>query len=166
LDRPARRNAYSARMRDELVAALQLASSDPTITTVELRGEGPSFCSGGDLAEFGTVADPATAHQIRTTRSAGYLAHLVAHRLKPRVHGPCVGAGVELPAFATRVCAAAGATFRLPEVGMGLIPGAGGTVSLPRRIGRHRTAWLAITGCELDTDTAFRWGLVDQIDPA
>ena len=166
LDRPARRNAYSARMRDELVAALQLASTDPTITTVELRGEGPSFCSGGDLAEFGTVEDPATAHQIRTTRSAGYLAHIVAGKLMPRVHGPCVGAGVELPAFAARVCAAPGTTFRLPEVDMGLIPGAGGTVSLPRRIGRHRTAWLAITGSELDVETALRWGLVDQIDPA
>ena len=166
LNRPARRNAYSARMRDELVAALQLASSDPTITAVELRGEGPSFCSGGDLAEFGTVEDPATAHQIRTTRSAGYLAHLVADKLIPRVHGRCVGAGVELPAFAARVSAAAGTTFRLPEVGMGLIPGAGGTASLPRRIGRHRTAWLAITGCELDAETALRWGLVDQVDPA
>lgn len=165
LDRPDRRNAYSARMRDELVAALQLASSDPTITAVRLRGNGPSFCSGGDLAEFGTVEDPATAHQIRTTRSAGYHAHLVRDRLMPRVHGPCVGAGVELPAFAARVSAAPGTTFRLPEVGMGLIPGAGGTASLPGRIGRHRTAWLAITGSELDVETALRWGLVDQIDP-
>jgi len=165
LDRPARRNAYSARMRDELVAALQLASSDPSITAVRLRGNGPSFCSGGDLAEFGTVEDPATAHQIRATRSAGFHAHLVRDRLMPWVHGPCVGAGVELPAFASRVSAAPGTTFRLPEVGMGLIPGAGGTVSLPRRIGRHRTAWLAITGCDLDAETALRWGLVDRLDP-
>lgn len=165
LDLPDRRNAYSARMRDELVAALQLASSDPTITAVRLRGNGRSFCSGGDLAEFGTVQDPATAHQIRATRSAGHLAHLVRDRLMPRVHGPCVGAGVELPAFAARVSAAPGTTFRLPEVGMGLIPGAGGTASIPPRIGRHRTAWLAITGCELDVATALRWGLIDRIDP-
>jgi enoyl-CoA hydratase/carnithine racemase len=47
---------------------------------------------------------------------------------------------------------------------MGLIPGAGGTASIPRRIGRHRTAWLALTGAELDARTAERWGLVDAVE--
>jgi enoyl-CoA hydratase/carnithine racemase len=55
--------------------------------------------------------------------------------------------------------------FRLPEVAMGLIPGAGGTVSLPRRIGRQRTAYLAISGNVLETSTAAEWGLVDRIAP-
>ena len=53
--------------------------------------------------------------------------------------------------------------FRLPEVAMGLIPGAGGTASLPRRIGRRRTAWMALTGQPVDVDTAARWGLVDRV---
>jgi hypothetical protein len=165
LDRPGRRNAYSARMRDELVDALQLACCDPTITQVHLRGTGRTFCSGGDLAEFGSVENTATAHQIRMTRSAGHAAHLVATKLAAHVHGACVGAGVELPAFAGLVTAARGTTFRLPEVGMGLIPGAGGTASIPRRIGRERTAWLALAGEELDVETALRWGLVDSITP-
>ena len=163
LDRPERRNAYSARMRDDLVAALELAASDPTITSVVLSGAGPSFSSGGDLAEFGTVDDPATAHRIRMSRNAGYLTHLVAAKLTAFVHGPCVGAGVEIPAFAGRVSVAPGATFRLPEIGMGLIPGAGGTASIPRRIGVPRTAWLALSGSEIDADTAVRWGLADSI---
>ncbi|HVA74776.1 MAG TPA: enoyl-CoA hydratase/isomerase family protein [Acidimicrobiales bacterium] len=166
LDRPARRNAYSAGMRDSLVAALELAASDPTITEVHLRGSGPSFCSGGDLSEFGEVADPATAHQIRMARSAGYHSHAIASRLVAHVHGACVGAGVELPAFAGRVLADPGTTFRLPEVSMGLIPGAGGTASIPRRIGRQRTALLALAGHELDAETALLWGLVDEIVPA
>jgi enoyl-CoA hydratase/carnithine racemase len=51
----------------------------------------------------------------------------------------------------------------LPELQLGLVPGAGGTVSLPRRIGRHRTAWLALTGSVIDAQTAFDWGLVDEI---
>ena len=46
---------------------------------------------------------------------------------------------------------------------MGLIPGAGGTVSLPRRIGRQRTAWLALSGERIDVDTAMAWGLVDEV---
>lgn len=163
LDRPARRNAYSAAMRDALVAALELAANDPTIAHVDLRGRGPSFCSGGDLAEFGTVPDPATAHQIRATRSAAHHIHTIAARITAHVHGACVGAGVELASFAGRVIADEGATFRLPEVGMGLIPGAGGTAGIPRRIGTHRTAWFALTGAELDARTALEWGLVDEI---
>ena len=52
----------------------------------------------------------------------------------------------------------------LPEIALGLIPGAGGTVSLTRRIGRLRTAWLAFSGCAIDADTAQAWGLVDEIE--
>jgi enoyl-CoA hydratase/carnithine racemase len=70
---------------------------------------------------------------------------------------------VELPAFAGRVVAAPDATFRLPEVGFGLVPGAGGTVSVPRRIGRQRAAWLALTGAVVDARTALAWHLVDEI---
>ncbi|HRD62679.1 MAG TPA: enoyl-CoA hydratase/isomerase family protein, partial [Nocardioides sp.] len=71
LDRPARHNAFSAQMRDELLAALDVAKLDPTVVEVVLRGAGPSFCAGGDLAEFGTTPDPATAHLVRVARSAG-----------------------------------------------------------------------------------------------
>ena len=81
------------------------------------------------------------------------------------VHGGCVGAGVELPAFAGRVVADPAATFWLPELGMGLVPGAGGTVSIPRRIGRQRAALLAVTGRRIDAATALAWGLVDDIAP-
>jgi enoyl-CoA hydratase/carnithine racemase len=57
-------------------------------------------------------------------------------------------------------------TFRLPEVAMGVVPGAGGTASIPRRIGRHRTAALALSGLLIDAPTALRWGLIDRIDPS
>ncbi len=117
---------------------------------MELRGEGGSFCSGGDLDEFGTRPDPATAHLVRLARSPGWLLHQLAARTHVVVHGPCRGSGVELPAFAGRVTAHPDATFALPEVAMGLIPGAGGTVSLVRRIGRHHTARLALTGRVID----------------
>lgn len=163
LNRPDRRNAFSVAMRDALVEALQLAVADPSITEIELRGRGPSFCSGGDRDEFGTLPDPATAHAVRATRNPAALLAACADRVRVVVHGACVGAGVELPAFARRVLAAPDAFFQLPEVAMGLVPGAGGTVSLPRRIGRQRTAYLCLSGVRLDAATALRWGLIDEI---
>lgn len=163
LNRPRRHNAFSVEMRDALVEALQMAVADTSCERIVLRGEGPSFSSGGDLSEFGRLTDPATAHGIRSTRHPGRLLIRCAGRLEARVHGACIGAGVELPAFAGRVVAAPDAFFQLPELSMGLVPGAGGTASLPRRVGRHRTAWLALTGKQVDADAALRWGLVDEI---
>jgi enoyl-CoA hydratase/carnithine racemase len=163
LNRPEKRNAFSAEMRDALCEALALVIQDASLRSVVLMGEGPSFSSGGDLDEFGTFPDPATAHAIRATRNAALLLSRCAERVEARVHGACVGAGVELPAFCRRVVAAPGAFFQLPEVGFGLVPGAGGTVSLPRRIGRQRTAWLALTGRRLPVEEALGWGLVDEI---
>jgi enoyl-CoA hydratase/carnithine racemase len=164
LNRPKVRNAVSGDLRAELCEALAVACADPSLRSVELRGAGPSFCSGGDLDEFGTLPDPVTAHLTRTGRSPGRLLAALGDRTTAYVHGACVGAGIELAAFAGRVVADPGATFALPELGLGLIPGAGGTVSIPRRIGRQRTAWLAAGGAVLDAGAARRWGLVDEID--
>jgi enoyl-CoA hydratase/carnithine racemase len=156
-------------MRDALVEALTVGVADPTVTVV-LQGAGASFCSGGDLGEFGTTPDPATAHLIRLTRSPAMLAAHLSPRLVARVHGACIGAGAELAAAGAEL-AAAGARvvaqpatfFALPELALGLVPGAGGTVSLPRRIGRHRTAWLVLSGERIGVERARRWGLVDEL---
>jgi len=163
LNRPSRHNAFSAEMRDGLVEGLRIAVGDSSIADVVVRGAGPSFSSGGDLDEFGTLPDPATAHAIRSTRNPARLLADCAERVRFEVHGACVGAGAELPAFAHRVVAAQDAFFQLPEVAMGLVPGAGGTVSIPRRIGRQRTARLALAGLRIDAETAWRWGLVDEL---
>jgi len=81
------------------------------------------------------------------------------------VHGACIGAGTELTAFAGTVVADDESYFQLPECRFGLVPGAGGTVSVLRRIGRQRTAWMAITGERVEAKTALRWGLIDAIEP-
>jgi enoyl-CoA hydratase/carnithine racemase len=163
LNRPKVRNAYNAAMRDALCEALSLVCADPSIREVHLFGGGPDFCSGGDLAEFGTSADPATAHLIRTSRSGARLLGMVGGRVVAHLHGACVGAGIELPALAGRVVADPGTRMRLPELAMGLIPGAGGTATLPRRIGRHRTAWMALSGQFIGATTGRAWGLIDEI---
>lgn len=162
LNRPERRNAYGREVRDALVAALDVALLDENVRVV-VAGAGPSFCSGGDLGEFGTTPDLTTAHFVRTRGGAGRVMHRIAQRLEVRVHGSCVGAGIELPAFATRIVADPSATFRLPEVAMGLIPGAGGTVSIPRRIGRWRTLHIALSGAEIGVEEALSWGLIDDV---
>jgi hypothetical protein len=162
LNRPQVRNAFNRAMRDALTDALRAAAYG-TSALVILRGEGPSFCSGGDLSEFGTQRDPTDAHVIRSTRSVPFWAWRCSDWLRAEVHGAAVGAGVELAAYAARVAARSDAFFLLPEVAMGLVPGSGGTVSIPRRIGPHRSAFFALSGARLDALTARRWGLIDEV---
>ena len=166
LNRPEKRNAFSAEMRDALCEGLQLAVADASIERVVLSGEGACFSAGGDLDEFGTLPDPATAHAVRTTRSPARLLALCADRVRAELHGACIGAGIELPAFAAHVVAREDAFAELPELAMGLVPGAGGTVSLPRRIGRQKTAWLALSGERIDAARGLAWGLFDAVSPA
>jgi enoyl-CoA hydratase/carnithine racemase len=163
LQRVSAANALDVRMRDELLEVLAVVEADPDLNVV-LRGDGAVFCSGGDLDEFGSAPDPATAHLVRLRRSIGAVLARVADRVTVVVHGTAAGSGVELAAFAGRVVAHPEARFVLPELGLGLVPGAGGTVSLTRRIGRHRTAWMALTGRAIDVPTARSWGLVDEIE--
>ena len=163
LNRPRKRNAYSAGLRDGLCEALGLAMADDSIRRVVLDGAGPCFSAGGDLDEFGEATDAGLAHASRMARNAGVLIDCLRDRVEARLHGACIGAGIELPAFAGRVVAREDAFFQLPEVAMGLIPGAGGTTSILRRIGRRRLAYMALTGDRIDARTALDWGLVDAV---
>lgn len=166
LNDPERRNAFSTRLREALLEAVLLAEADETIGQVEISGAGPAFCSGGDLNEFGTATDLGAAYLVRLARAPWRVIDRIAARVTVRAHGACVGAGTEITAFAGRVIAAPDAFFALPEVRMGLVPGAGGSVSVPRRIGRWRAAWLMLTGERLAAQTALRWGLADKVtDP-
>ena len=164
LNRPTKHNAFSASMREGLTEALLLARTDTSIEQVTLHGAGPSFCAGGDLEEFGEARDAAIAHLTRTTRSPGRLIYSMRDKIKVNLQGACIGAGIEMTAFAGRVIARPDAFFALPEVGFGLVPGAGGTVSIPRRIGPHRTALLGLSGQRIDCATALSWGLIDAIE--
>lgn len=165
MTRPRLHNLLDRQGRDELAAAFALAGLPGDRRPVTWRAEGASFCAGGDPAEFGTVSDPASAHTIRL--AAGPAAHLaaIADRTTARVHGACVGAGVELATIAGSVVADPGSRFRLPEVTMGLIPGVGGTWSIPRRIGRRRTLEWLMLDLDVDAETALAWGLVDEVSP-
>ncbi|BBZ26198.1 enoyl-CoA hydratase [Mycolicibacterium madagascariense] len=166
-NRAARHNAFSTDARAALLEALEVARLDPSVTELVLCGNGPSFCSGGDLAEFGTFDDPASAHLARTRYSPALVLDEITARLgrscRAEVHGRVLGSGLEMMAFCGHVSAHCDTVFGLPELTLGLIPGAGGTVSVTRRIGRWRTAYLVLSGATIDAATALEWGLVDAV---
>ncbi|WP_293004127.1 enoyl-CoA hydratase/isomerase family protein [Mycobacterium sp.] len=166
-NRPQRHNAFSTDARAALLEALTVAQLDSSVEEVVLTGNGPSFCSGGDLDEFGTLRDPASAHLARTRYSPALAIDAITARLgdacRAEVHGQVIGSGLEMAAFCGRIEAVPGTVFGLPELNLGLVPGAGGTVSVTRRIGRWRTAYLVLSGQKLDASEALAWGLVDAV---
>ena len=163
LARPETRNAINVEMRDALVEILEAALADGA-RPILLTARGKCFSTGGAVWEFGEAADPATAHRIRMTRSPALCLARLAPRLTVRVQGAAIGAGVELAAFGSRLTATPDAWFQLPELRYGLIPGAGGTVSIARRIGRRRVAYMALSMRRISAASALDWGLVDAIE--
>jgi len=163
LNRPENRNSLTVEMRDALVELFDLVITDSSIRRLQLSGRGSCFSVGGELREFGLSTDVATAHWVRSTHNPGRLLARCADRVHCHIHSACIGSGMEIPAFASHVSAQPRTFFQLPELSMGLIPGAGGCVSVSRRIGRHRTAWLALTAKKINVQTALDWGLVDEI---
>ncbi|HEV7445671.1 MAG TPA: enoyl-CoA hydratase/isomerase family protein [Steroidobacteraceae bacterium] len=164
LDRPQARNAIDRSLRDQLVEAFTLAGLDSEVRSMQLRAVGTAFSIGGDLDEFGTTRDPATAHLIRSRTLPALALAGRAGILDVHVQGACVGAGLEIAAFAGRLTATSDAWFQLPELAMGLIPGAGGCVSVPGRIGRQRAGLMILSGRRINATTALRWGLIDAIE--
>lgn len=163
LARPDAGNAIDRPMRDALYEAFALVNMDRSITRITLRAEGKAFSLGADLGEFGTTIDPATAHMIRSRTLPAREALRCADRFAVEIDGAAIGAGLELAAFASRITATRRSWFQLPELAMGVLPGAGGCVSLTRRIGRQRTALMVLSGRRIGARQALEWGLVDAL---
>ncbi len=165
LDRPAVLNAYDVGMRDDLFAALGAADDDPDVRALVLRGSGPAFSSGGDVREFGTAPSPSVARAVRWRRDVwGRLIALRAGTVAA-VHGWAVGGGMEMALLCDLRVAADDARFALPETGLGMIPGVGGTQTLPRSAGLGRALDVVLSGRELDARAAAAAGLVHRVVP-
>jgi len=165
LDRPECLNAYSVAMRDDLHAVLAAADADPAVRVLVLRGRGPAFSTGGDLREFGSAPSPFVARQVRWQRDVwGQLLRLRAVTLAA-VHGLAVGGGMEMALLCDLCLAADDARFALPETGRGMIPGVGGTQTLPRRVGVGRALDLVLAGRWLTAREARAAGLVLDVVP-
>lgn len=163
LNRPTIRNPISVEVREGLLATLELLELDDSIRELRVRGAGACFSVGGHLNEFGTLPDAAVAHWVRTVRSPARMLAKLGQRTRFYIHGACIGSGIELPAFGRTVVAHSRTFFQMPELSLGLIPGAGGTVSMTRRIGRQRLAWFVLSGRRINARTALEWGLVDEL---
>jgi enoyl-CoA hydratase len=167
VNRPDKLNALNALLIGELDACLGALGEEPAVRAVILTGAGPkAFVAGADIAEL--VGLGAAAAE-RLARRGQALMDRIENLGKPviaAVNGFALGGGLELAMACSFRYAADTARLGLPETGLGLIPGYGGTQRLPRLVGRGRALELILTGDLVDAATALALGLVDKVVPA
>lgn len=166
LNRPKALNAYSVQMRDDLYEVLGAINDDDEVRVAVIRGAGDkAFCAGADLTEFLTAPSAIEARQIRFRRDLWKLFLSIPQPLIAAVHGYVLGSGMEIAACCDIRVASEDAVFGLPEVGLGIIPGAGGTQTIPRLIGVSRSLEMLLTNRWIPADEAHRFGLVNKVVP-
>jgi len=166
LNRPDVLNAINMRMRDELWELMQAVRDDPDVRVVVFKGAGDrAFSAGADISEFGTAPSIAEARRARRERDLWGLILSLDEVLIAAVHGYALGAGVELPMCCDIRIASDDARFGLPEVGLGYIPSAGGTQTLPRHVPPGLAMQMILTGDPIDAPTAYARGLVQRLVP-
>ncbi len=164
LDRPEKKNALTGDMYHALSDGLERASADAAIRAVLLCGNGPAFSSGNDVNDFLSRgdADPQTTPSVRFIKAlARFDKPLVA-----AVQGLAVGIGTTMLLHCDLVYASADARFSTPFSKLGLVPEAGSSLLLPRRIGAVRANAMLMLGEALDAENAVVAGLVNALFPA
>ena len=166
LNRPQVLNIYNIQMRDDLYQVLQAIRDDPEVRIAIFKGAGEkAFCAGADLSEFLTAPSPVIARQVRFGRDVWGLFLSIPQPLIAAVHGYVLGSGIEIALCCDIRIASEDARFGLPEVGLGIIPAAGGTQTLPRIIGRGRALEMLLTNRWLTSGEALQFGLVNRVVP-
>jgi enoyl-CoA hydratase/carnithine racemase len=166
LNRPKALNAYNVRMRDELYEILRAVKEDDEVQVVILKGAGEkAFCAGADLTEFLTAPPPVFARQARFERDVWGRFLSVARPVIAAVHGYVLGSGIEMSLCCDIRLASDDARFGLPEPGLGIIPAAGGSQTLPRTIGQAAALEILLSDRWLDAKEALRLKLVNRVVP-
>ena len=166
LNRPQALNVYNIQMRDDLYEVLSAIKDDSEVRVVVFKGAGEkAFCAGADLSEFLTAPSPIVARQVRFSRDVWGLFLSIPQPLIAALHGFVLGSGIEIALCCDIRIASEGTKFGLPEVGLGIIPAAGGTQTLPRIIGRGRALEMLLTSRWLSGEEAFHFGLVNRLVP-
>jgi len=166
LNRPHALNAYNLKMRDELYQVLSALGDDPEVRVGIFRGAGErAFCAGADLAEFLTAPSPIVARQARWARDIWGLFLSITKPLIASLHGYVLGSGLELALGCDIRLASEDAQFGLPEPGLGIIPAAGGSQTLPRVIGGAKALEILLSGRWIGAEEAYNLKLVNRVVP-
>jgi enoyl-CoA hydratase len=164
LNRPSHLNAHSIQMRDELYEILEAVRDDDEVRVGILRGAGEkAFCAGADLSEFLTAPPPVKARRARFERDVWKLFLSIPQPMVAALHGYVLGSGIEMALCCDIRIASEDCRFGLPEVGLGIIPAAGGTQTLPRAVGPAKALEMLLTNRWVDADEAAAAGLVNRV---
>jgi len=166
LNRPKVLNAYNIQMRDELYQILSAIKDDLDVMCVIFKGQGEkAFCAGADLTEFLTAPSPTIARRVRFERDVWGLFLSVPQPIIVALHGYVLGDGLEIALCCDIRIASENAKFGMPELGLGIIPAAGGTQTLPRTVGKAKAFEMLYTGRHINAEEACRTGLVNRVVP-
>jgi enoyl-CoA hydratase len=165
LDRPKALNALDTATLESLIQCCDAVRADSTLRAVVVTGAGRAFVAGADVGEM-------RRHSPLEAEAFSRLGHRAMSALESlpvpviaAVNGYALGGGCELALACDWIYASAKARFGLPEVGLGLIPGFGGTTRLSRRVGLAWAKEIALTGEAIDAETALRIGLANRVLP-
>ncbi len=166
LNRPNALNAVNIKMRDELYEVLPAIDDDPEVMLAIFKGAGErGFSAGADITEFGTVPSQAIGRQVRWERDLWGQFLSVSKPLIVAIHGFALGAGVEMAMCCDIRIASEEARFGLPEVGIGMVPTAGGSQTMPRLVPLGMAAGPILTGEIINAAEALRIGLIHRVVP-
>ncbi|MFT3819265.1 MAG: 3-hydroxyacyl-CoA dehydrogenase NAD-binding domain-containing protein [Rubrivivax sp.] len=150
-------NALSAALRQALAGALEEAVANPSCQAIVLLCRGRTFFAGADISEFGRKPVPPTLRDLEGTIERSPKPVIAA------IHGNALGGGLELALACRHRVAERSARLGLPEINLGLVPGAGGTQRLPRLVGLRRSLEIITGGKPVSGDEALAAGLVDAV---
>ena len=166
IDGEARRNALSRAMIQELQENLARIREDRALRCVVITGQGDkAFCAGADLKERVSMSADDVHHFHDSLRTAFRGMESAPQAFVAAMNGAALGGGLEMALACDLRLAAEGAEMGLPEVGLGIIPGGGGTVRLPRAIGVARAKDLILTGRRIGAAEALSMGLISRVAP-
>lgn len=167
INRPDALNALNAELLLELSFAFDMAATDPEVQALILTGSGRAFVAGADITELRNIGTDVFQGRDASLAGQDVMNSLAAMPLPviAALNGFTLGGGLELALAADLRVASEDARLGLPEVGLGLIPGYGGTQRLPRLIGLSRALDLILTGRHVPADEALSLGLVNRVVP-
>ena len=164
--RPEVANALSSEMGRELLDAWSKLRADEALRCVILSGEGRHFQAGADLKERNGMTDEAWAEQHRLFEAMIRAQLACPVPIIAAVQGAAMGGGCEMSLACDFTYAAEGARFGLPEAGLGIMPGLGGTQLLTRAVGPRRAIEIMTTAAPFTAQQALEWGIVSGVVPA